>query len=429
MKPILHHGDCLEILPALEAESVDSIITDPPYGISFLEQNWDHGIPGTTFWKEALRVARPGAFLLAFGGTRTFHRLACAIEDAGWDIRDCIMWVYSSGFPKSLDVSKAMDKAAGAQRDVVGSAADFARDGSKRKTDKSHAKPHADQGGHGYKDRWSAPVTVPKTEEAQKWSGWGTALKPAWEPIIVARKPLEGTVIENIREHGTGAMNIGGCKVGTDVVSTHSRGSNSAFPKRTGEKTATESDRKKDQREGLDHSNRQGRWPANVIHDGSDEVMSAFDKAGNRPSCNSPSEAKCRSKYRPEQGKYQSQGPIYPGDTGSAARFFYCAKASRADRNEGLDDPGPQFKHGVTLRKIENTTTRGNSHPTVKPTRLMRYLCRLVTPPEGIILDPFMGSGSTGKAAMLEGFNFVGIEKEEKYVEIAKKRVREDPFS
>ena len=422
MKPIFHHGDCLEILPTLDANSVDSVVTDPPYGISFMSRNWDHGVPGVPFWKEVLRVAKPGAFLLAFGSTRTFHRLACAIEDAGWEVRDCIMWVYGSGMPKNLDVSKAIDKADGAKRDEIGKAADFARDGRKRKTDKSHVKPHQEQGGHGYKDRWSASVTVPKTEDTKKWNGWGTSLKPAWEPIVVVRKPLDGTVVENVRKHGTGAINIDDCRIetkenlsgGAYAQKGTGRADGWGF-KRTGE--------------AGEYKQPKGRWPANVIHDGSPEVVEQFDKAGNRPSCNSTSDAKPESKYRPGQGNYQRQGPIYPGDNGSAARFFYCAKASRADRNEGLDDPGPQFKHGSTMRKIENTETKGNNHPTVKPTTLMKYLCRLVTPEGGIVLDPFMGSGSTGKAAMAEGFGFVGIEKEAEYVEIAKKRVREDPFS
>ena len=413
MKPTLHQGDCLDILPTLPADIFDSVVTDPPYGISFLSSDWDHGIPGPQFWKEVLRVAKPGAFMLAFGGTRTFHRLACAIEDAGWEFRDTIMWCYGSGMPKSLDVSKAIDKAAGVKRKVIGKAADFARDGAQRKTDESHMRPHEEQGGHGYGDRWSADVTAPATDEAKKWAGWGTALKPAWEPILVCRKPLEGTVVQNILKHGTGAMNIDDCRIKHVTVGngdlahnphlrTHINGGNG------GNILSREDERR------VVIPNLVGRWPANLIHDNSPEVIEVFDKAGEHPSCNSPSDVKCESKYRPDQGSYQGQGPIYPGETGSAARFFYCAKASKDDRQEGM---------GEGLNKVVN------NHPTVKPTRLLMYLCRLVTPEGGTILDPFMGSGSTGKAAMLDGFGFVGIEKEAEYVEIARKRVREDPFS
>lgn len=278
MKPILHHGDCLDILKTMPADSVDSVVTDPPYGLTcehpknspdkvvpgFMGMTWDHGVPGAEYWREVLRVAKPGAFMLAFGGTRTFHRLACAIEDAGWDIRDCIMWVYGNGMPKSLDVGKALDKAAGAKRKVIGKAADFALDGSKRKTDESHMRPHEEQGGHGYGDRWSADVTAPETDEAKKWDGWGTALKPAWEPILVCRKPLEGTVAQNILKHGAGAMNIDGCRIEHVTVGngdlahnphlrTHINGGNG------GNILSHEDERR------VVIPNLAGRWPANLI--------------------------------------------------------------------------------------------------------------------------------------------------------------------
>jgi len=188
----IHHGDCREVMATLDAESVDAIVSDPPYGLSFMGKGWDHGVPGVEFWAEALRVAKPGAHLLAFGGTRTYHRLACAIEDAGWEIRDCVMWVYGSGFPKSHDVSKAIDKAAGAEREVIGPPT---------------------PGGQGNGNAYGAITRPPATAPATAWQGWGTALKPAWEPIIVARKPLVGTVAENVLTHGTGAINVDGCRV------------------------------------------------------------------------------------------------------------------------------------------------------------------------------------------------------------------------
>ncbi len=370
MKLIL--GDCLEKMTELGAESVHSIITDPPYGLSFMGKEWDYGIPGKMFWIEALRISKPGAHLLAFGGTRTYHRLAVAIEDAGWEIRDCVMWVYGSGFPKSLDVSKAIDKAAGVERTEVVA---VRHRNVKPFDDENGWNANGTTGDHAY--------TAPATDAAKQWAGWGTALKPAYEPIIVARKPLVGTVAENVLKHGTGAINVDGCRVGTETIQTNrytpGRDMTSFHGSQAGNEYAS--------------STHSGRWPANLIHDGSEEVV---------------------------------------GLTGEAARFFYCAKASKRDRNEGLDDFQPKRDAdriaddgagGANPRNRTNTA-KINHHPTVKPTDLMRYLCRLVTPPSGIVLDPFMGSGSTGKAALLEGFDFIGIEKESEYLDIAKARIK-----
>ena len=282
----LHAGDCRDVMRDYPADHFDSIVSDPPYGLSFMGKGWDKGVPGEEFWREALRVAKPGAYLLAFGGTRTFHRLTVAIEDAGWEIRDAVCWLYGSGFPKSLNVG----------------------------------------------------------------DGWGTALKPAWEPVIMARKPLVGTVAANLLLHGTGALNVDGCRIPIDgaagswgakqtaSIGFHGGTAGSGF---------------------VTVQNPQGRWPSNVMHDGSSDVVDRL---------------------------------------GEATRFFYCAKASPADREEG------------------------NTHPTVKPTDLMRYLCRLVTPTDGLVLDPFMGSGSTGKGALLEGFRFVGIDLDPAHVAIAEAR-------
>ena len=381
----IHHGDCREVLATLHAASVDSIVSDPPYGLSFMGKVWDHGVPGVEFWTEALRVAKPGAHLLAFGGTRTYHRLACAIEDAGWEIRDCVMWVYGSGFPKSHDVSKAIDKAAGAEREVVGGKVTGRALGGSNWRD-------GDAGGQEM-----VPVTAPATDAARQWSGWGTALKPAWEPIIVARKPLVGTVAENVLTHGTGAINVDGCRVRMSdedaefILKT-------ARPNTAGKHhCGNVMNRPVSPTVNVSPA---GRWPANLIHDGSEEVVGLFPDTGKSTGGRT---VKRRGGGNVGSGKsseaeWSNEDPGY-GDSGSAARFFYCAKASKADR--GGD----------------------NKHPTVKPTDLMRYLCRLVTPPGGVVLDPFTGSGSTGKAAILEGFRFIGIEREAEYVEIAKARI------
>jgi len=321
------HGDCREVMAGMEPNSVDSIVTDPPYGLSFMGKDWDHGVPGEHFWAEALRVAKPGAHLLAFGGTRTFHRLAAAIEDAGWEIRDTVMWVYGSGFPKSKNIG----------------------------------------------------------------NGWGTALKPAWEPVIVARKPLEGTVAGNVQKWGTGAVNVDGCRVGNNAGWSYPGG-------RGGSGWHGRESLSKNLNEPMAAT--QGRWPANLIHDGSDEVVGLFPDSKGQIA-----KASASNTQRAGQNAYGvmtrgSNGQEPRGDSGSAARFFYCAKASKVDRDED------------------------NKHPTVKPTALMRYLCRLVTLPGGIVLDPFMGSGSTGKAALAEGFRFVGIERDAAYLEIARARIK-----
>lgn len=373
----LLHGDCLERLKELPDCSVDACVTDPPYGLSFMGKAWDYDVPGAEVWREVLRVLKPGGHLLAFAGTRTQHRMAVQIEDAGFEIRDLIAWVYGSGFPKSLDVSKAIDKAAGAEREVVG----------------RHPCPAGNKAGGNSLNMSAvgmpatADITAPATPEAQQWAGWGTALKPALEPITVARKPLVGTVAENVLRHGTGAINVDGCRVGTDggckgagrdpKGAVYGDGLNGAFAPAV---------------PGL------GRWPANLIHDGSEEVVGLFPQAKGAVSNGSKTqEGHCGTTTFKIREREQKPGYA---DDGSAARFFYCAKASKADRGDG------------------------NTHPTVKPTDLMRYLCRLVTPPGGVVLDPFMGSGSTGKAAVLEGFRFIGIEREAEYLEIARGRIQ-----
>jgi hypothetical protein len=339
----LHLGDCLEVLRTMEDNSVHAIVTDPPYGLAFMGKRWDYDVPSVEIWAECLRVLKPGGYLLAFAGTRTQHRMAVRIEDAGFEIRDMIAWVYGSGFPKSLDVSKAIDKAAGAEREVVATV---------KKTPSASANCNEGWVRPWAEGKTTMDITAPATPEAQQWAGWGTALKPALEPITMARKSLAGTVAANVLEHGTGGLNVDGCRLGTEarpvmvrtktVVAASSMSGTSTGATQSGELTTA------------------GRWPANLIHDGSDEPTALL---------------------------------------GSAARFFYTAKASRADRGHG------------------------NNHPTVKPLDLMAYLCRLVTPPGGTVLDPFMGSGTTIKAALSEGFDAIGIERDPAYYAIAQERL------
>jgi site-specific DNA-methyltransferase (adenine-specific) len=416
----IHHGDCREVMATLDAESVDAIVSDPPYGLSFMGKGWDHGVPGVEFWVEAMRVAKPGAHLLAFGGTRTYHRLACAIEDAGWEIRDCVMWVYGSGFPKSHDVSKAIDKAAGAERKVVG----IHRH--------AHLNKYRSQASTYGTPTNNTEETAPATDAARQWQGWGTALKPAWEPIIVARKPLVGTVAENVLKHGTGGINVDGCRVEPTGESRERVGEPSQ-ERRYNKAGATDFAATPSTRGG----NPAGRWPANVIHDGSEEVVGLFPQtcaSSGRPRRNTAAAHNATNSMGKSVADWTTLG--HDDNGGSAARFFYCAKASKADRDEGCEGLPQTIKqsvahgdkrHGTLPYTNEpremNPRPRGNHHPTVKPTDLMRYLCRLVAPPGGIVLDPFTGSGSTGKGAVLEGFRFIGIEREAEYVEIARARI------
>ena len=430
----LLHGDCRTVMAGLPAASVDAVVCDPPYGLSFMGKDWDHGVPGVAFWSAALRVAKPGAYLLAFGGTRTFHRLAVAIEDAGWEIRDTVMWVYGSGFPKSHDVGKAIDKAAGAERAAVTTrkAADLFE--AERDIVLSETRYNEPSGivsaGRDERKLIERIFTAPATAAAQQWEGWGTALKPAWEPIIVARKPLEGTVAANVLAHGTGALNIDGCRVGTDGGTAKGSFPNEPSKSAYGDGLNGACDI-------LDIG--KGRWPANLIHDGSAEVLAAF------PDVHGAGAFKEGAKQFDGEGSMFGigQGKFSPriGDSGSAARFFYCAKADKTDREDGLrgsevrplaygNQAQAEVKRGNTSHSgdsgMNTVKMRGNHHPTVKPTDLMRYLCRLVTPKGGTVLDPFMGSGSTLKAAELEGFSAIGIEIDAEYCEIARNRIASD---
>jgi site-specific DNA-methyltransferase (adenine-specific) len=357
--------------------------------------------------------------------------MAVRIEDAGFEIRDMIAWVYGSGFPKSLDVSKAIDKAAGAEREVVGTRKKNTAVGSNdvmRENGKVTGVANFASVGGDARIKYETidlDITAPATEAARKSEGWGTALKPALEPITVARKPLIGTVADNVLEHGTGGLNIDGCRVGASAEVIQRGDLDSTFTNSAeGYTRANRSMMTHKPKERSGPANEQGRWPANLIHDGSDEVVGLFPQSSVTGSRTDASKAATVSGTT--WGTDNHKSTEYT-DTGSAARFFYCAKASKKDRDEGCEGLEAQNNMRVNgpreSEEAKHSTKRSNHHPTVKPTDLMRYLCRLVTPPGGVVLDPFMGSGSTGKAAMLEGFQFIGCELSEEYAAIATARI------
>jgi DNA modification methylase len=485
----VHIGNNLDILPTLPDNSVDSIVTDPPYELGFMGKKWDSsGIAySVELWRECLRVLKPGGHLLSFGGTRTWHRVAVGIEDAGFEVRDSIAWMYGSGFPKSLDVSKAIDKRNGKPRPTQ-EFRDFLRAGKAKagltsdQIDKSLGftsavfSPHyvgdnpqieyptkekyeklkelltlddsfdylidwveaerevlgqqtqgklaVAPGQDNDRSQIELDITAPSTPEAEQWQGWGTALKPAFEPIVVARKPLIGTVAENVLTHGTGALNIDGSRIGTEQLTyggeEKERETSQSIGSFSGER---------------EEKTVQGRWPANVILDEySAEVLdqqSGLSQGGKLTIGGSP-RTNIGHKLS-ETSADRSNALVNYGDSGGASRFYYVAKASKRDRNEGLEalpagQPiGGADKWTETDRRRGEGVTREpspNIHPTVKPTQLMRYLVKLVTPPGGTVLDPFTGSGSTGKAAILEGFRFIGCELTEDYIPIIEGRLK-----
>lgn len=380
----VHHGNCAWVMARMPDGCVDSVVTDPPYEIGFMGKRWDaSGVAyDAELWAEALRVLKPGGHLLALGGTRTWHRLAVAIEDAGFEIRDSIAWMYGSGFPKSLDVSKAIDKAAGAEREVIGV------------TNRCIGPSQTGHNGIGTfeEKNWatSNQLTTPATPAAQQWHGWGTALKPAHEPIVVARKPLTGTVAANVLEHGTGALNVDGCRivgvvpsVPQPVFGVANGGIFGMGVGRNGEMSSAPS----------------GRWPANVILD--EDQAEVLDRQSGVTK--SPTPYVQRSEVVGIYGAeaHHDRPSTHHGDSVGASRFFYVAKAPARERP-----------------KVD-----GIAHPTVKPLTLMRWLCRLVTPPGGVILEPFAGSGTTIEAALHEGFNVVAIEREADYLPLIDARL------
>jgi site-specific DNA-methyltransferase (adenine-specific) len=422
---MLIHGDCLVELKQLEDDSVDSCVADGPYGLSFMGKKWDYDVPSVEIWKEVFRVLKPGGHLLSFSSSRTYHRMAVNIEDAGFEIRDQIMWLYGSGFPKSLNISKAIDAKTITGKSSYSAMADVEDSKGVHVEDKkddsfiAYGVEESRQGKlrHGSRRKASEPIT----EEAQRWQGWGTALKPAHEPIVVARKPLIGTVAENVLEHSTGAMNIDGCRINHDdpMITRKDFDSNTGdiFTRAKGNEAGPSPN---------------GRWPANVILD--EEAGAMLDEqSGDLKSVKSKRGVGFNDSDVFGTGDSSFDTERGFNDNGGASRFFYCPKASRSERNKGCEDLEEQTigRHQSSLDGGKMLTGSGNErsnkkknfHPTVKPVDLMRYLCRLVTPPGGIVLDPFMGSGTTGVAAKLERFEFIGIEREEEYVEIARLRV------
>lgn len=439
-------GDCLELLPTLDAESIDAIATDPPYGLEFMGRAWDTfrvdersarskpvELRAFQNWveqwaAELYRVAKPGAHLLAFGGTRTYHRLACGIEEAGWEVRDCLVWGYASGFPKSMDVSRQMDKRAGVEREKVPIGNPIKR-----------MIPGADQNATGswIKDNgreYQPGVDEPVSPEAIAWRGWGTALKPAWEPIILARKPLTGSVAENVLRFGTGALNIDATRIPVppgDPVAEAVYVDRPSMIYGNGQGIPSKSE---------DGRNRMappegGRWPANIIltdpiFDGDAEgvIGGGEQRGGGNPARQlGDGDRVAYGRYVAEGGRETGKAPV---DTaGSYSRFFLVPKADRGEpvlRGQLGQEFTPTMGNGIGAREHDPADPRAyreNNHPTVKPVELMRHLVRLVTPPGGLVLDPFLGSGTTAVAAENEGFRWLGIERDPEYVAIAEARL------
>ncbi|WP_255296772.1 DNA-methyltransferase [Leclercia adecarboxylata] len=388
----LFTGDCLDVLKTLPDNSFDSIVTDPPYGLSFMGKKWDYDVPSQAIWEECLRVLKPGGHLLSFAGTRTQHRMAVRIEDAGFELRDMMTMLYDTENVFRQFIDTLLPEQIKLFSQVLSVDALIA---------------------------WIYGSGFPKSHNLKgDWEGWGTALKPALEPITVARKPFKGTVAANVLIHGTGALNIDACRVPADA--------NDDGVKRARKTGSTDTVGSFGfHRIGASEHNalgNSGRWPANVIHDGSKGVMALFPENAGAVAPVKGTEPSAASTGQVLQMR-KRVATIHHGDQGSAARFFYCAKASPSERHRGLLNPGPQFKHGATLRQVENTTTSGNDHPTVKPVKLMLYLIRLITPPGGHVLDPFTGSGSTGVSAVEGGFAFTGIEREPHYMDITRARI------
>lgn len=404
----LFHGDCIRVMRGMADESVHAIVTDPPYGLGFMGREWDALPPGEEFAREALRVLKPGGHIVAFGGSRTWHRLAVAIEDAGFEIRDSIAWLYASGFPKSVDVSKAIDKAAGAERTErlgvkPGHEAFVGRDNVK-----SLRETGALAGKGGYSRPWmhdpekveaSHFAFAPATEAAREWQGWGTALKPAFEPIVVGRKPLAGTVAANVLTHGTGALNIDATRVG---VSGGTRAIPGSTPNRLNAVYGT----------GLggnptDPDAELGRWPSNVVLDES-QGAELDAQSGTSKSRSGGVSTKALGVMNDDDWIARDMPRTGHDDIGGASRFF------------------PVFRFEAKAPTSERPVVDGVAHPTVKPLALMRWLCRLVTPKGGTILEPFAGSGTTLEAAIAEGFDVIGIEREDTYLPLILQRIRKD---
>lgn len=397
-------GDCLDRLKELEDNSVDAIVCDPPYGLSFMGKKWDYDVPSVDIWRECLRVLKPGGYLLSFAGTRTQHRMAVNIEDAGFEIRDMIAWVYGSGFPKSRNIGLDIDKKNGITKNRGKAFVTAGQSGQKDK----------DTGG----DLPSGSNTIGAYKAKNEWTGWGTALKPALEPITVARKPIEGTVAENCLKWGVGGINIDGCRVGTEDMLGRK---NNVNPYGSGRTWSVSNTPPQDNTENPPT----GRFPANLIHDGSEEVRGCF------PNVKTGSITKdINGRESNSLGKFNQFTGRHTGDSGNASRFFYCAKASKRERNIGCEGlplkSGGSNAKGYTkdvARGLDRNRPVANFHPTVKPIALMEYLVKLVSREGQVVLDPFMGSGTTGMACKELNRDFIGIEMMEEYMEIAKCRI------
>ena len=392
----LYCGDCRDVLAALTENSVDCVATDPPYGISFMEKDWDQAVPGPEYWRVVARVCKPGAMLLAFGGTRTYHRLTGAIEDAGWEIRDCLMWLYGQGFPKAADVGKMIDKSKGATREVVGDKLD--RPGYHLCEGKGNGCYGGGNGLHapGTDARLrAAQITAPATAEAAKWTGFASALKPAWEPIVLAMKPLDGTQAHNALTWGVAGMNIDAARIGENPGYKYNADRNgTTFHGQQGERIKQSAAKKGSQF----IESTKGRWPANLLLD--EEAAAQLDEqTGTLTSGSNNVRTKPGEGYHGGMGNAGDVQVSY-GDSGGASRFFYVGKATRKER-------GP-----------------GNDHATVKPLDLMKYLLTLLSTPDGgVILDPFAGSGTTLLAAQQLCRPCIGVELSQHNCEIAKSRL------
>ena len=485
---LLLNGDCIEEMQKLidDGKQVDSVVTDPPYHLTsiverfgkegsapaqegtdgafaraskgFMGKEWDGGDIAfrKETWELAYKLLKPGGHLLAFSGSRTYHRMAVAIEDAGFDIRDQIMWLYGSGFPKSLNIGKQIDKIQGNDREVVGTIERGSVEDAIAKGVGYTADP-ANQNNKAIFGYGTETVTKGNSE----WEGWGTALKPAHEPIVMARKPLsEKSIVDNVLKHRTGGINIDGCRVEGEVKrpdtnpdfrdvakKAMAQGGQDKlnFNQITGAKRKTTVRKSRDDgnvwtddNSGMKQEDNhfadadpRGRFPANVMHDGSDVVRDIFPDA--KSVKGNPRTATIKNQTKLNNSKEVFVNHEYD-DEGSASRYFYCPKTSKSERNQGLDDfpikdkvfNGKSSTPSKDMKGVEQkftTEPSANVHPTVKPVELMKYLCRLVTPKGGVVLDPFMGSGSTGMAAKDEGFDFIGIEKDEEYYKICESRI------
>lgn len=395
MTVTVHHADCMDILPTLESDSIDACVTDPPGGINFMQKKWDSDRGGRRQWiawltgvmEEVYRVLKPGGHAVVWSLPRTSHWTGTALEDAGFEVRDVVLHLFGQGFPKSRNISRAIDAEAG----ISGTFGDYRSSEHAIKRKPGNERHHA-----GYQRPWrddpeaeqgTLREYIPATDAARKWQGYGTCLKPAAEFWWLVRKPIsEATIALNVLRWGVGGLNIDACKIGSDVITTHSRGNNSAFPAYPTHKTMSDSGGKTPQNK-ISHDKRVGRWPSNVTHDGSDEVMKEFAKFGDTRSGHIPRSSNGNSMWHNASALTVEHSNSAFADSGTAARFFYTGKASPDDR-------------------------MGTSHPTTKPTSLIRWLCKMITPPSGLILDPFGGSGVTAVAAMKESFDCIIIEKE-----------------